>query len=119
LFILNKLLVYLYHSEALLHPTKESRYNNETTQNRADIEIPNWRNGKTALLDIGITNPTCKSNVNNAATISGYALGKYETIKLQKYSEICETKGKICIPIISETDYLPDPPYYYLSLLRD
>jgi hypothetical protein len=88
--------------EALLHPTKESRCN-ETTQNRADIEIPNWTNGKTALLDIGITNPTCKSNVKNAATISGYALGKYETIKLQKYSEICETEGKICIPIISET----------------
>ena len=88
--------------QALLHPLKENRYD-KTLLNRADIEIPNWTLGKSALLDIGITNPTCQTNVKKSATTPGHALDKYENAKLLKYQDICENENKICIPIISET----------------
>ena len=95
-------IIFLQCQKALLHPTSESRCDH-TSQNRSDIEIPNWIDGKTALLDIGITNPTCQSNLSNAAITPGYAIEKYETAKLLKYQDICENESKICIPIISET----------------
>jgi hypothetical protein len=41
-----------------------------------------WTLGKSALLDIGITNPTCQTNIKKSATTPGHALDKYESAKL-------------------------------------
>jgi hypothetical protein len=95
-------IIYLQCKDALLHPIIEPRSDNNSQQ-RADIEIPNWTDGKSALLDIGITNPTCQSNVIQSAATPGHAIMKYELMKMNKYANICETEGKVCVPIISET----------------
>jgi hypothetical protein len=71
--------------------------------NRGDITIPRFINGKIGILDVGVVNPTAHTYKHLAAKTPGYAGMNYHKAKLSKYSALGNLVNKEVLPLICES----------------
>jgi len=68
----------------------------------ADIFLPNFKNGKSLCIDVGIVNPMAPSHVRHASQDALSAADKYAETKTKKYAQICDQQDILYVPAVGE-----------------
>ena len=91
-------------SSASLAPVREERHLLPGTAARpGDLFIRRWSDGRDAAIDVTVTGPLAKSNVEAAAAEAGSALEKAFKRKVQGAAQACQQQGVAFLPVAIET----------------
>lgn len=102
----NSIVDFIYQQaiSAAKNPTKEKLHllGQDNSMKPADIFLPNFKNGKSLCIDIGIVTPMAPSHVNAASKDALAAAEKYSEVKTKKYAHVCEERGIFYLPAVGE-----------------
>ena len=91
-------------SSASLAPVREERHLLPGTAARpGDLLIRRWSDGRDAAIDVTVTGPLARSNVEAAAAEAGSALDKAFKRKVQGAAQACQQQGLAFLPVAIET----------------